>query len=83
MQIHGFHPVREALRHRPGDVERVLIGSGAKAARAEEIVALCREHGVATETRSDRELDELTSEAVHNGLYLVGAQCGISRRGGS
>jgi 23S rRNA (guanosine2251-2'-O)-methyltransferase len=47
--VHGFHPVREALRHRPHQVRRVLIARRETGPRAKEINELCARHGVAVE----------------------------------
>jgi 23S rRNA (guanosine2251-2'-O)-methyltransferase len=68
MMIYGFHPVREALRLRPQDVERVLLSSRAQRARVQEIEKLCGRRGVAVESHPASKLDELTSGAVHNGF---------------
>ena len=47
MQIYGYHPVREALRHRPHEVERVLLARGRGGGRRREIESLSRRHQVA------------------------------------
>lgn len=65
--IYGYHPVREALRNRPHEIERVLIGSGRRGRRREEIVALCKRHGVASRFIGEVELGHL-SQGVHNGF---------------
>ncbi len=46
MLIYGFHPVREALRHRPHEIARVLIARGRGGPRRSEIEELARRHGV-------------------------------------
>jgi 23S rRNA (guanosine2251-2'-O)-methyltransferase len=48
--VHGFHPVREALRHRPHQIRRVLVARRDGGNRAREIAELCARHGVAMET---------------------------------
>lgn len=68
MLIYGFHPVREALRLRPQDVERVLVSARAQRARVKEIEKLCRRCSVSSESQPGGKLDELTSGAVHNGF---------------
>jgi len=45
----GFHPVREALRHRPHRVRRVLASERRGGPRLREIEELCHRHGVACE----------------------------------
>lgn len=66
MIVYGFHPVREALRRRPGSVRRVLVARGADR-RRREIESLCRRHGVPLEEATGAELDRL-AEGSHNGL---------------
>jgi 23S rRNA (guanosine2251-2'-O)-methyltransferase len=47
--VHGFHPVREALRSRPHQVRRVLIARRESGQRAKEIAELAGRHGVRVE----------------------------------
>jgi 23S rRNA (guanosine2251-2'-O)-methyltransferase len=67
MLVYGFHPVREALRHRPHEVERVVAATGRRGRRREEIEALCRRHRVPLEVAPERVLAELAGPA-HNGF---------------
>lgn len=67
MLIYGFHPVREALRHRPHQVARVLLAASRGGRRRWEIEELCRRHGVALSLASEAVLDQLAG-AVHNGF---------------
>ncbi len=67
MRIHGFHPVREVLRHRPHEVERVWIGAGRKGGRRRDIEALCERHRVPCSAVGEGALDELV-QGVHNGF---------------
>jgi 23S rRNA (guanosine2251-2'-O)-methyltransferase len=46
MLIYGFHPVREALRHRPHEIARVLVARGRGGPRRSEIEELALRHGV-------------------------------------
>lgn len=69
-RIYGYHPVREALRHRPHEVLRVWsVGRSGK--RQAEIQDLCRRHrvefGPAPESLRG-ELERELGDAVHNGL---------------
>ena len=66
MLIYGFHPVQEALRHRPHEIDRVLV-SGRSSQRRQEIERLCRRHQVLCELLSDRALSRRTG-GVHNGF---------------
>ena len=66
MRIYGFHPVREALRHRPHELERVWTAAR-PGARRREIEELCRRHRVAVEPAPPELLAEV-AQAVHNGF---------------
>lgn len=65
--VAGFHPVREALRHRPHAVRRVLASYARGGQRLREIEDLCRRHGVAFERVAPAGLAAL-GVAVHNGF---------------
>jgi 23S rRNA (guanosine2251-2'-O)-methyltransferase len=65
--IWGFHPVREALRHRPREVAEVLVARGRAGKRRREIEELCRRHGVALRIVAGEELAG-ADPAVHNGF---------------
>lgn len=67
MLIFGFHPVREALRHRPHELKRVLMGERKAGRRAEEIERLCARQGVFLERLPGGELDR-RADGVHNGF---------------
>lgn len=67
MLIYGYHPVREALRHRAGEVVRVLVASGRGGGRRREIEELCRRRGVGVTVLSDAELTARAGKA-HNGF---------------
>lgn len=67
MFLYGYHPVREALRHRPHEVARVLVAPGRSGRRREEVEELCRRHRVPVEEVPERRLRELAGPA-HNGL---------------
>jgi 23S rRNA (guanosine2251-2'-O)-methyltransferase len=67
MFLYGYHPVREALRHRPHEVARVLVSASRTGRRREEIEDLCRRHRVACEIVPERALSERAGPA-HNGM---------------
>jgi 23S rRNA (guanosine2251-2'-O)-methyltransferase len=67
MYLYGFHPVREALRHRPHEVARVLVSAHRTGRRREEIEALCARHRVPCEAVPERALSERAGPA-HNGM---------------
>jgi 23S rRNA (guanosine2251-2'-O)-methyltransferase len=65
--LYGYHPVREALRHRPQEVLRVLVSSSRTGKRREEVEDLCRRHHLALEIVPDKILSERAGPA-HNGM---------------
>lgn len=67
MYLYGYHPVREALRHRPQEVARVLVSASRTGRRREEIEELCARHHVPFEVVSDRALSDRAGSA-HNGM---------------
>ncbi|MEZ5333506.1 MAG: 23S rRNA (guanosine(2251)-2'-O)-methyltransferase RlmB [Thermoanaerobaculia bacterium] len=66
-KIFGFHPVHEALRHRPGDVVRVWAAEGKAGRRFQTVERLCRSQGVELERVPAADLDRL-APGVHNGF---------------
>jgi 23S rRNA (guanosine2251-2'-O)-methyltransferase len=67
MFLYGYHPVREALRHRPHEIARVLVSAARAGRRREEIEEACRRHRVAFEVVPERALAEIAGPA-HNGM---------------
>jgi 23S rRNA (guanosine2251-2'-O)-methyltransferase len=67
MVLYGYHPVREALRHRPHQVARVLVSAVRKGRRREEIEDLCRRHRVEIAVVTDKALAAVAGPA-HNGM---------------
>jgi 23S rRNA (guanosine2251-2'-O)-methyltransferase len=67
MFLYGYHPVREALRHRPHEVVRVLVSAARTGGRREEIEEACRRHRVPFEVVPERRLSEIAGPA-HNGM---------------
>jgi 23S rRNA (guanosine2251-2'-O)-methyltransferase len=67
MFLYGYHPVREALRHRPHQVARVLLSAARLGRRRQEIEDLCRRHRVTCEAVSERTLAAVAGPA-HNGM---------------
>ena len=65
--VAGFHPVREALRHRPQAGRRVLASDSRGGQRLREIEDLCHRHGVRCERVPESALAAL-GVAVHNGF---------------
>ena len=67
MVLYGYHPVREALRHRPHQVARILVSAARKGARRQEIEDLCRRHGVPLAVVTEKALAAVAGPA-HNGM---------------
>jgi len=70
MHLFGYHPVREALRHRPDELVRVLVASGRGGNRRREIEELAARHRVPLVRLPVGELSAAAGEgaAVHNGF---------------
>lgn len=67
-RVYGFHPVREALRHRPHEVVEVVIAIARGGSRAGEIEGLCARHGVRVRRLPGAALRELAAGGVDNGF---------------
>jgi len=67
MFLYGYHPVREALRHRPHEVARVLVSAARAGKRREEIQDACQRHRVPFLVVPERALAEIAG-AAHNGM---------------
>ena len=67
MFLYGYHPVREALRHRPHDVVRVLVSAARTGRRREEIAEACERHGVPFDVVPEGALARIAGPA-HNGM---------------
>src|SRR5436853_4471753 len=83
MFLYGYHPVREALRHRPHDLARVLVSAARTGRRREEIEEACRRHRVRCEVVPERALAEVAGPA-HNGMAAevrVGAAVAVPAAG--
>lgn len=71
--IYGYHPVREALRHRPHTLSEVLI-SVRPGKRRSEIEALCARHRVAVREVPSSYLSAVAATGRHNGFGARGRQ---------
>jgi 23S rRNA (guanosine2251-2'-O)-methyltransferase len=77
MWIYGFHPVREALRHRPHEIARVVMARGRGGPRRAEVEELARRHHVELEVAGEAGIPG-ADWAVHNGF---GAELRSAARG--
>lgn len=82
-RLFGFHPVREALRHRPHELLRVWSARARSDQRQREIASLCERHGVPCEPMPP-ELAVAWDDSVHNGFVaeLQASATHAARRGG-
>jgi 23S rRNA (guanosine2251-2'-O)-methyltransferase len=83
MFLYGYHPVREALRHRPHDIARVLVSAARAGKRREEIQDACQRHRVPFLVVPERALAEIAG-AAHNGMAAevrAGAAPAVSAAG--
>jgi 23S rRNA (guanosine2251-2'-O)-methyltransferase len=67
MILSRFHPVEEAVKARPREIEWVLFDSERRDRRVNELKALCREHGVSIRQGQRRALDQLAGPS-HQGV---------------
>jgi 23S rRNA (guanosine2251-2'-O)-methyltransferase len=81
MVLYGYHPVREALRHRPHQVAKVLVSAARKGARRQEIEDLCRRHGVHLAVVTEKALAAVAGPA-HNGMAAELRRGGAGGAGG-
>ncbi|HEY6402736.1 MAG TPA: 23S rRNA (guanosine(2251)-2'-O)-methyltransferase RlmB [Blastocatellia bacterium] len=70
-QIYGLAPALEALRARRRKIHKILIASGGRQGRLNELIETARRAGVAVEQRDRHELDELTRHANHQGVVAL------------
>lgn len=70
-QIYGLAPVLEALRARRRAIHKILVASGGRPSRLNELLETARRAGVAVEKRDRHALDELTGAANHQGVVAL------------
>jgi 23S rRNA (guanosine2251-2'-O)-methyltransferase len=80
--VFGFHPVREALRHRPEAVDCVLVSARRGGRRREEILALAARREVRSMEVPEHELDHVARGGRHHGFAArLRARAGEERTG--
>lgn len=79
--IYGFQPVREALRHRPQQIVRVLIAA-APGKRRREIEDLAARHRLRVEHVAEPALRSFGGAAVHNGFVIEARAMPADQAGG-
>ena len=68
--IYGLHPVAEALRATPEQIERILVAPGA-ADRLTDLLNHANAQGIAIEQVSRRQLEQVVGSVVHQGIVGV------------
>jgi 23S rRNA (guanosine2251-2'-O)-methyltransferase len=81
MYLYGYHPIREALRHRPHQLAKVLVSAVRQGRRRQEIEDLCRRHRIPIEAVPERALSAVAGPA-HNGMAAELRGGGADGQGG-
>lgn len=68
--IIGLQPVREAIRARADEIERILVEQG-DSPTLKALARFARDHGIEVETVSRAELDRATKGARHQGVLAL------------
>ncbi len=71
-KLFGVHAIQSLLEHQPERVVRLHLLSGRQDARLDRVLALAKQHGIATQTRDRAALDKLAEGGVHQGIV---AEC--------
>ena len=69
--LYGLHPVQEALRARPGQLDHVSVARERETrrdGRLGEVLELCRQHGVRTEAEPRDQLTRYARTDAHQGV---------------
>ncbi len=69
--LYGRHPVAEALRARPRDVQRLFVASGGSAERLADLVRSAEQKGVPVTQVSRRALEEMVGDVPHQGIVAA------------
>jgi 23S rRNA (guanosine2251-2'-O)-methyltransferase len=68
--IYGRHPVGEALRARPREVQRLFVASG-RGERLSDILRVAERHGITVAAVSKHALEELVGDVPHQGIVAA------------
>ncbi len=69
--LYGFHSVYEALHARKREFEALLLSTRRSGDRAEKVMALAQDQGVAVQFKDPQVLDGLTQAAPHQGIVAL------------
>ncbi len=68
--IYGRHPVSEALRARPRDVQRIMVAQ-ARGDRLTDVVRTAERHGIPVATVTRGALEDLVGDVPHQGIVAA------------
>ncbi len=68
--IYGRHPVNEALRACPGEVQGLFVASG-RADRLGDLISKARAHGIPVASVTRRALEDMVGEVTHQGVVAT------------
>jgi len=74
--IIGLQPVREAIRARAGEIERILVEAG-DSPTLKALARFARDQGIEVETVSRAELDRATRGARHQGVLALATELSL------
>lgn len=66
--LYGLHPVQEAVRSRPRDLDHVTVSRERKDARLEALVELCRQSGIRVTQEPRAQLERMAKTSMHQGV---------------
>jgi len=66
--LYGYHPVLEALRSRPDEVQRLYVASGARQNRLRDVFSLAERQGIAVVELAGHAMDDLVGRVAHQGV---------------
>jgi 23S rRNA (guanosine2251-2'-O)-methyltransferase len=69
--LYGLHPVEEALKAGRRHFDHVIVARGRHDARLEELVSLCRQHGVRVCPEEREQLTLLAQTPAHQGVVAL------------
>ena len=69
--IYGRHPVSEALRARPREVQQIFLAGGGRGERLGDIVHGAERHAIPVVTVSRRALEDLVGDVPHQGVVAA------------
>jgi 23S rRNA (guanosine2251-2'-O)-methyltransferase len=69
--LYGRHPVAEALRGRPRDVQRLYVARGGPTERLGDLVRTAEHHGIPITEVARAALDDLVGGAPHQGIVAA------------